>query len=228
LLDYVNFVEELEEEGINVIGVSEVTDCIRRAYWRRVELLEPLSWDSLVRIMIGSAGHQRMAEAGNFSLMWTELPVAVRVNSSWMLLGRIDAYDPLRRELWELKTTSAWAHKNGKLPYEQHIWQVAIYRWMLRKNGLEPERVRILYMFRDARRSDWQWVDYDVTNKLPSDGEIEERVNSFVEQLKRALEQRDPSMLPLPDESERYKCEGCPWRNKCLALRQGQQLLVEV
>ena len=61
LLDYVNFVEELEEEGINVIGVSEVTDCIRRAYWRRVEPLEPLTWDALVRIMIGSAGHQRQA-----------------------------------------------------------------------------------------------------------------------------------------------------------------------
>ena len=87
LLDYVDFVSEVEDEGINVVGVSEITDCPRRAYWRRVEPLEPLSWDSLVRIMLGSAGHQRAAEAGAYSLVWTELPVAVGLNSDWLLLG---------------------------------------------------------------------------------------------------------------------------------------------
>ena len=217
-----DIVEELEFSGFNVVGVSELVDCPRRAYFRRVESLEPLSWDSLVRIMLGSASHEKARETDN-AFTWNELPILLQLNDRWIIIGRVDVYDPYTRTLWDIKTTSYWAYKNGKLPYKQHVWQLSIYKWLLEEIGVYPRYAKLLYVFRDAKRSQEQWIAMNVTEQLKRRDFVYSFVQTFVELLESSLERKDPSELPFPEEQ--YKCENCPWRRKCLPMRNGQQRL---
>jgi len=216
--------EEIENyAGMNVVGVTEITDCPRRAYWKRKEAIEPLTWDSFVRIHTGSAWHQSLEPFARPAIMWAELPIGLSINDRWVLVGVIDAYDPLRGELWEIKTTGWQNYANNRLPFEEHIRQAGIYTWMLHQAGVYPKRVRIFYLFREARRNGKQWVDYDV----PLDDLEKEYhyIDAFIDALEEALESDDPSTLPLLPEDKRFKCERCAWRNKCLPRKEGQVTL---
>jgi len=224
LVEVRDIVDELELGGFNIVGVSELVDCPRRAYWKRVEPLEPLSWDSLVRIMIGSASHEKAADADN-AFTWNELPILLQLNNRWILIGRVDVYDPYTQTLWDIKTTSYWAFRNGKLPYEQHVWQLSLYKWLLERVSVYPKHAKLLYVFRDAKRSQEQWVTIDVTEQLKNGDVVYHAVVAFIEQLEEALEANDVSQLPFPSEDQQYKCEGCPWRDKCLPRKNGQVTL---
>jgi len=216
-------VQEIEDySDISVIGVTEITDCPRRAYWRRVEHLEEMTWDSLVRIQAGSAVHGLIQQVAKNALMWAELPIAVRINYRWVLIGVIDAYDPLEATLWEIKTTS-FRNMEG-IPFEEHVWQIRIYWWMLRQAGIHPRRLRIFYLLREAKRSAKQWVAFDVEPPGHPDV-VYGLVTDFIDSLEEALKSNDPSVLPLPPENKRFKCEHCAWRRKCLPMRNGQQRL---
>jgi len=224
LMEIGDIVAELEDAGFNVIGVSELTDCPRRAYFRRTETLEPLTWDSLVRIMLGSASHEKAANT-DIGFTWNELPVIYQLNHRWILMGRVDVYDPHTRTLWDLKTTSYWAFKNEKLPYSEHVAQLSIYVWVFRRIGVAVDHAKLLYVFRDAKRSSEQWITYDVTEELWSDNEAERYIEDLTSRLENAVWRRDPSDLPFVSEEKRYKCESCPWRNKCLPRKNGQTTL---
>ena len=218
--------DEIESYShLRVIGVTEITDCPRRAFFRRVESIEELTWDSMVRIHAGSAIHGIIEQVARSSLMWAELPIAIRVNDRWILMGTIDAYDPLDGILWEIKTTGA--HNALRVPFEEHIAQIHIYWWMLRQAGILPRRLMIFYLFREAKRTAKQWTAFEVEPPEHPDA-VFTRIAAFIDSLEEALESNDPSVLPLPPENKRFKCEHCAWRRKCLPMKTGQQRLEEV
>ena len=205
--------------SLKIVGVTEITDCPRRAYFRRVQPYEDFTFPALVRMQLGSGFHLTSVAASNASITWVELPVLRELDGSgWFLAGILDEYDPLSMTVWERKTTSVWSYKNDKLPYPEHVRQLKLYVYML-YGTLGIVDAKLVYFFRDARRSEKQFATYEIEVPERADdvddvlGEDWKYAVKFALQLEAALAKQDPSLLPRTDQE--FKCNDCPFKQLC-------------
>ena len=117
------------------IHVTDLTGCLRKAYYAKVVPTPEYPHEALAR-QIGKMMHAH-AEGTDVHLE-SELPIAYDG-----LVGTADLVYADGR-LSDLKTTR-WLYKD-KLPYGSHSLQVNIYAHMLRKMGREINRLQICYV----------------------------------------------------------------------------------
>lgn len=127
--------DEEQEKRRGEVHVTDLTGCIRRAYYDKVEPSPEFVHDKLVR-WLGTHVHAGAeSEDGFFD---SELPLAYDG-----IAGRADVVYKNGR-LLDIKTTR-WL-KIHSVPYGSHALQVNVYAWMLRKMGRPVEKLQIQYI----------------------------------------------------------------------------------
>jgi CRISPR/Cas system-associated exonuclease Cas4 (RecB family) len=124
-------------QGREGVHVTDLVHCLRRAYYEEIQPVPERVSDVLYRI-IGTATHS-LLEAGEDDNLITELPLEYKG-----VVGTVDAYYPDTKTIVDYKTTR-WL-KKAYLPYGDHEMQVNIYRWLLKGNGYEVDRMFLHYI----------------------------------------------------------------------------------
>jgi CRISPR/Cas system-associated exonuclease Cas4 (RecB family) len=124
-----------KEERANEIHVTDLTGCLRRAYYDKSLPISEYPHETLARFL-GTAAHA--AVEGTDEKMTSELPLSYDG-----LVGTADAYYANGRVV-DFKTTR-WMYVE-KLPYGSHALQVNIYAYLLRKQGKPVNRLQIQYI----------------------------------------------------------------------------------
>jgi CRISPR/Cas system-associated exonuclease Cas4 (RecB family) len=129
------FGDSQHEERMSTIHVTDLTGCIRKAWYEKTIETAEYPHEMLTR-WIGTKIHS--AVEGSDELMDSELPVV------WdSLVGKSDiVYHDGR--IVDLKSTR-WMMP-AKLPYGSHVLQVNIYAFMLRQMGREVTKLQIQYI----------------------------------------------------------------------------------
>lgn len=195
-------------EKYKIIGVTESIDCLHRVFYKRTVEVQDFSTKAFSRMIFGTGFHSISEYAPKEASIWSELPVIRPIeNTDWYLFGIIDAYDPLTGILWDIKTTTR--RIKNDLPLEQHKRQLWLY-YYLTKDFLKINELRVVYFYRDSTMN-----EVIKTFTIPFDGYTDEieRLHSTVAILDKALEEKDPQLLPVPEFS--YKCYDCPFRGIC-------------
>ena len=102
--------------------------------------------------VLGSATHamvERAAEGLDGWLMEERLYTHV---GGWDVGGQIDWYNVQRKELWDLKVTSAWSVLKGE-PKPEWVAQTNCYAQLLRENGHDPACISVACILRDWTKS---------------------------------------------------------------------------
>jgi len=129
-----------------------------RIYQLRKRHYRELKQDASDRVwtLWGSALHWVFQQAQVPGLL-TEVFLDGYVGEGCRLSGIVDAFDLKTGELYDYKTTSAWAvvprngHGPGTLPEPKTDWvrQVNIYRWLAEQNNLHVKRLSICVLAKD-------------------------------------------------------------------------------
>ena len=118
------------------IHVTDLTGCLRRAWYSKTMQLPEYPHETLLRWM-GTHFHSA-AETENDQFFESEVPI------EWN--GLVGTIDVLYKDnsIKDFKF-SRWLYPH-KLPYGSHALQVNIYGFMLRKNGRKPKSLKIQYV----------------------------------------------------------------------------------
>ncbi len=103
-----------------VVHISEVTSCLRRAYYCRTRPLQLSPANALK--LLGSEVHEALQEVLRRRGYEVEFQVAI-VAGGVRLVGHADAYHPEKQHVLEFKTVS----KIPQRPYDNHIKQLQAY-----------------------------------------------------------------------------------------------------
>lgn len=185
----------------NSYAVGEVIDCLRKAYYERKEPL-PTQYFTLSTLLSMKRG--KLFEGLLDSTRWQELDGTLPVNVDGepvKLQGRIDAYDPDKKQIIELKSTKIF--EDTELPREQNVLQLQCYGTIFKKHVFDVNELTLLYVDMDA------FETYSVP-LVDKSAWLEGRVKI----LHRAV--RDSVS---PPEEPSYKCQNCPCRSKCTAQK---------
>ena len=129
------FADSQHEARKNEIHVTDLTGCIRKAWYDKTQASAEYPHEMLTR-WLGTKIHA--AVEGSDDYLDSELPVV------WdSLVGKSDIVYKNGR-IVDLKTTR-WLMP-AKLPYGSHVLQVNIYAIMLRKMGREVSKLQIQYI----------------------------------------------------------------------------------
>ncbi len=129
------FGDSEQEARRNEIHVTDLTGCIRKAWYDKTCILNEYPHEMLTR-WIGTKIHS--AVEGSDKFMDSELPV------QWdSLFGKSDIVYKDGR-IVDIKSTR-WLMP-AKVPYGSHVLQVNIYAFMLRKMGRDVSRLQIQYI----------------------------------------------------------------------------------
>jgi CRISPR/Cas system-associated exonuclease Cas4 (RecB family) len=213
-----------QEQRRNEIHVTDLTGCIRKAWYDKTNTTAEYPHEMLTR-WIGTKIHS--AVEGSDELMDSELPVAYDG-----LVGKSDIVYKDGR-IVDIKSTR-WLMP-AKVPYGSHVLQVNIYAYLLRKMGRQVTSLQIQYIdasgpskCRKCRLPVRMYqgelrcpscgqvvrgahlgallVDVD----LLSDEEILERIQERKENLENAL-----AMGIAPEKEPGYLCSYCAHLEKC-------------
>jgi len=173
------------------IHVSDLVYCLREAYYRKIEPVDP-TLKQLGFFVDGARRHRVLQE-----LLDVESEVKVE---RYGVVGHIDVLldGPI-----EIKTTRA----RNALP-DHYFRQLAYYAVMMNvKHGyLVIQRI-------NAAEDPWEFyrVEWSEEEIKEFDSELKRRAD----QLRAALNFHDPSMLPEIEDAMRWKCRSCLYRERC-------------
>jgi len=184
--------EKTRQYSDNIIHVSEVSGCLRKAYYIR-KYGQDIIPKYAVLMSYGNGIHELLQ---NYLIKkgWRiEYPVS-RQFKYLRLVGHIDLYEPRQNIVVEIKTTS----KIPREPYTEHVRQINTYAYLL---GTMPT----LYLIYIDRMG-----DIKVFN-IPRNYEL------WKDMIKRAYylyySIRDNKE---PRREKNHLCEYCPFKDKCL------------
>jgi len=122
-------------ERAGEIHVTDLTGCLRKAYYDKREPSPEFPHERLVR-WLGTAIHAESEVRDE----WMESEISLEADG---IVGKADIlyYDG---RLVEKKTTR-WL-KLGSLPYGSHALQLNIYAWMLRRSGRAVSQLQVQYI----------------------------------------------------------------------------------
>jgi len=212
------FGDSQHEERKSTIHVTDLTGCIRKAWYEKTNPAPEYPHEALTR-WLGTKIHG--AIEGSDEFMDSELPVV------WdTLVGKSDIVYKDGR-IVDIKT-SRWLIPS-KLPYGSHVLQVNIYAFMLRKMGRDVSRLQIQYIDMSGpskcRACRLAVRMYDGVYRCPScgkeiknahlgamlvdipimrDDEIMERISERKENLENAM-----AMGIAPQKEPGYLCSYC-------------------
>ena len=108
------------------IHVSEVSGCLRRAYYERTRPRPALNPSNVV-MLIGDGVHEKLQGLLAKDGWLAEVEARYRIKDFW-LVGHADLYHPDEQLVVELKITN----KAPENPYKNHLMQLNAYLYMLR------------------------------------------------------------------------------------------------
>jgi CRISPR/Cas system-associated exonuclease Cas4 (RecB family) len=122
------------------------------------------------------------------------------------LFGRIDAYDPDKLEIIELKSTKIF--DNTRLPRLKNVLQLQCYG-IIFKNIFSVKELTLVY------------VDMDIFEKhsVPF---VDKRdwIEEKIQVLYKAIRDSKP-----PSGEESFECNVCPYSRKCSVLKQAATII---
>lgn len=165
---------------------------------------------------VGTAVHNWLQDADDEhheSLLSCDLNVPLRDGRvvPFQLKGSPDAYDPEHRRVYDYKTVKDW--KGKYYPYDSHVLQINLYRYLFEKNGHPVEDLVIWYVKqggRDVRREAFHvpmWSMEDIENIAI---EAAEPLAWYKLTGEIPPNKYDPTWLP---------CMFCPVIKECKAMR---------
>jgi hypothetical protein len=182
----------------NVYHVKDVIGCLRKTYFgRKYPKDEFLRLTDLYRIKRGEL------LGAIFGHGWIELPGSLPFvvdGEPVKLTGRLDHYDPEKKEIVELKTLRDVG--NAVLPREKDVLQVQCYGTIF-KSIFRVERLRLLYL--DI--NEFRQVNVSLIDKT-------EWLRERVEKLHRHIRDSKP-----PAENPSWECKFCPHKNNCIQMK---------
>jgi hypothetical protein len=95
-------------------------------------------------------------------------------------------------------------------PYDTHIGQLSIYRWLLAQHGIEVDTAEVIYFNMDALRR----VGVDLWSLEYTEGVIRKKLAPLVSEG-----------LPEPLVANSWRCRYCDVKHACDALQAGATLL---
>jgi len=120
------------EDRTGEIHVTDITSCLRKSYFSKVNPEPPYIHDLLV-LFIGNAVHKYIEDTNESS----EIPV-----SNGDIVGKVDYFDGETLIDWK---TTRWLSKDN-LPYGSHEGQVNYYRKLLEGDGGNVKDMFIQYI----------------------------------------------------------------------------------
>jgi len=174
------------------IHVSDLVYCLREAYYRKTEPVEP-TLKQLGFFVDGARRHMVLQD-----LLGLKSEVEVE---KYGVIGHIDI---MLDAPVEIKTTRA---KND-LP-DHYFLQLGFYAVMTnaRHGYLVIQRL-------NAAEDPWEFYRVEWTEQEIR--EIEKELKRRADLLRKALKNRDPSILPRIDDEMRWKCRNCLYRERCM------------
>jgi len=136
------------------IGPSEIGGC-RHKVWRRLNGYEHTNPDTLrLASIMGTAIHNYIEEAFRRQDPFEERYLLEKewVSDDGMIVGHVDLYDKVNREIVDWKST-----KKSNLRYfpsKQQRWQVQIYGWLVELAGHKVDNVTLVGIPRDGDERD--------------------------------------------------------------------------
>lgn len=184
----------------NSYSVGEVVGCLRKAYFERKEPLQN-QFFTLKELLSMKRG--KLFEGLLASTRWQELDGSFEFvvdGENVKLMGRIDAYDPDKLEIIELKSTKIF--DNTRLPRQKNVLQLQCYGTIF-KTIFGVKELTLVY------------IDMDVFEKY-SVPFVDKRdwLEGQIQILHRAIRDSKP-----PNEEQSFACEFCPYSGKCLRLK---------
>lgn len=128
------FAGELKER--TGIHVTDLTGCLRKAYFVKTEDSPPIRPGSMLNVVLGSLVHRALEGHGGE----TERQVCME-HDGIRVVGSVDAVEG---GIVEYKTTR-WL-KPSRLPYGNHEKQVTFYAVLLREMGEPVDRATLFYL----------------------------------------------------------------------------------
>jgi len=196
----------------NSYSVSEVVNCLRKSYFERKEPLQDQFY-TLKSLLSMTRG--KLFEGLLDSTRWQELDGSLEFDidgENVKIMGRIDAYDPDKLEIIELKSTKISDHT--RLPRAKNELQLQCYGTIF-KSIFGVKELTLVY------------VDMDVFEKYPVP--LVDKTDWLKEQIQilhRAI--RDSKS---PNEEQSFECKFCPYNSKCSGLKQtvgySQQIMLK-
>ena len=174
-------------EGIHV---SDLTFCLREAYFRKVEPAEP-TLRQLGFFVDGARRHRVLQE-----LLGVESEVKVE---KYGVVGHVDV---LLDAPVEIKTTRA----RNALP-DHYFRQLGYYAVML--------DVPRGYLVVQRLNNDSPWEFYSIKWSKEEFQRLDQELKYRADLLRAALNFRDFRMLPRVEEDMAWKCRNCLYRDKC-------------
>jgi len=202
--------EEREEKEITSWHISRLGSCLRGLYLERIGEKPDTEFDDRT-LRVFSVG--KMFEDWFVSLLVAKpikTETQVRIESRELgVSGYADFVAEYKGEkkVYEIKTKhskSFWyMEKEGK-PMRQHQYQLWMYLHLL-----DIDEGAILYISKD----DLALAEYPV---YKNDESIKQEVFNELDLLNKAWKDKNPSILPLPEEP--WKGKYCRFHSKCLKL----------
>ncbi len=182
----------------DVIHVSEIAGCLRKAYYTRTTPLKP-SEAALIIMSFGNGLHSQLQEYLT-SKGWVS-----EVEVSWSfkyfrLVGHIDLYHPENDIVLELKTTSKIPEK----PYPNHVMQLNSY--------LAMNKSRKGYLIYISRNGEVEVFPHRFDKELWKTT-IKRAFHYYFSLQKKHIPKPEPSPL----------CTYCPFKWKCYKERGDKQ-----
>jgi len=128
------FASQLKER--TGIHVTDLTGCLRRAFYTKTEAAPPIRPGSMLNVVLGSLVHRALEGHGGE----TERQVSMEQDGI-RVVGSVDAVEG---GIVEYKTTR-WL-KPSRLPYGNHETQVTYYAVLLREMGEPVDHATLFYL----------------------------------------------------------------------------------
>ena len=180
----------------NEYSVSEITGCLRKAYFERKEPPKNQFY-TLKDLFLMKRG--KLFEGMFSSTKWQELDGSIEYEidgEKVKLWGRLDAYDLDNQEIIELKSTKIY--ENTRLPRPKNVLQLQCYGTIF-KSILPVEKLRLVYF------------DMDIFEQHPvpfvdKSKWLQERIHI----LHEAIRESKP-----PGKEQSFECKKCLHQKNC-------------
>jgi len=190
------------------IYLTELTGCLRKAYYNIKDPLEITDTNAIINMVVGKMYHETIQQAlvkylgAKETEVLAEFALEKPVNG-WVIRGRPDIYIPSWSMVIELKTVKSLYYIEH--PQEHHTQQIAWYMDMLKaKHG------RIVYIQKFSKR-DGTSMDMKCFSVLSSAPKAR-IINTAAEKLSEHLNNDTvPSKCPIAD----WECKYCQYKDRC-------------
>lgn len=204
--------ERKKEYTQKTFHASSLGNCLRGTYLQRlgIEPDEPVETSVLRKFMAGNLFEDWLIDLYKGNKKIKSVETQTRVESKlYDMSGRLDAlltYQDGSKEIIECKSQhskSFWYNvKNGNKPHRHHEYQLWVY---LKALGIDNGK--IVYISKD----DLSIQEYVVNL---NDKTLAEEVIAVLTLLNTAWKEKNPLLLPLPDEKS-FAHKFCQYHKKC-------------